>query len=338
MRLIDLIMDIFVWILISIIACLLGGGIAWIFQGKSMAFQLVLSYAYYFNGIFIVGTSYGVFFFIKKTYPSAFIMLCNVVHLPEELNINILKSYSRVENPLFHHGISAAITIIGGIILFQCGYPLEGFSKYFLAVTSISLFYIGGLMFSYLIFTVLIFRKLDDNYKTIRFQKNTEFVELENLNIYLTTLFLASVIALYLAFRGTLTANFTFENALFNEGIRKFLLYPLVIFLPFVLFSGFYIRYVLRKIHMNGLTDKVNDLYKMINNTRENKSANIKQYLELEKTVLEIKEKLFSKSNTISLLSIKDSPSIIISIALIIQFLYQNDSTIQSFINTVLGK
>jgi len=35
-------------------------------------------------------------------------------------------------------------------------------------------------------------------------------VELENFNLYLSTLFLVTVIALYFAFRGTLTANFTF--------------------------------------------------------------------------------------------------------------------------------
>ena len=336
MRLIDLVLEIFKWLMISVIICTIGGLISWAIQGKEMAFQMVWSYAYHFNGIFIIGTGYGTLFFILKTYPNAFQNLLSILDLSEELKLELTKGFDKVKSPLKHNLISIIITLIGGGILLQCGYPLEGFSKFFLAITSISLFYVGGLMFSYLIFTIMIFRTLDEHNHKITFQKNTEIVELENLNVYLTTIFLSSVIALYLAFRGTLTANFTFENTVFNETTRQFLLFPIVVFLPFVLFSGFYIRYVLRKIHLNGLTDKIDNLHNLIATSRENEFYDLRQSLELEKMVLEIKEKIYSKSNTISLLSLKDSPSIIIALVLIIQFLYQNDNTIQNFIKSFL--
>jgi len=243
--------------------------------------------------------------------------------------------------------ISIVFFLIGGTILFLCGYPHNGFPKYYLWFTSSSLFYIGGLMFSYLIYVILLFRKIESSESKILLQKNTTIIEIENFNFYLTTLFLVCTIALYFAFRGTLTADFTFENkgifGLFDSvESRRLLLFPIVAFLPFVLFSGFYIRYVIRKIYLNSIKKKIKEIDKLSKpfkkkNLEKLSKEELMNVLQIRTSVLDIKEKIIQNNKLFPLISVKDSPSILLIIAVLIQFVYQYDGTIKEFIKYVIG-
>ena len=321
---------ILIFCLVSFCWCLLGTLSAYFFQGLAMAKELFISYVIHFNGILIFGFGYGLLWFIKNTYNNAFNNLLNVLDLKPEHELAIHKSFLRVKEPMRNHVLSLLITIIGGIILWNCGYPLSGFSKYFLAVSSISLFYVGGRMFSYLIWTIFLFKKMDLLNKEIKIQKNVSLMEFENLNSYLSIIFLGGIVALYLSFRGTLSANFSYD---IDKNFKSLLSYPIILFLPFVVFSVFYIRYVLKKIQEKQIYDRIQGFNNLI--AAQSKDMNLKESLDLEKVVLEIKEKLLSQVSNLNFIRLKDSPSIIIAILLLMQFIYQNDQVIKLFIDSL---
>lgn len=321
---------IIIFCLVSFGWCLLGTFISYFSQGPVMAKELFISYTTHFNGILIFGFGYGLLWFIKNTYHNTFNNLLNVLDLKKDHELALHKAFLTVKEPLRNHALSLLVTLIGGIILWNCGYPLSGFSKYFLAISSISLFYVGGRMLSYLIWTIFLFKKLDLFHKDIRIQKNVSLMEFENLNSYLSVIFLGGVAALFLAFRGTLSANFTYP---IDNNFKSLLSYPLILFLPFVLFSVFYIRHVLKKIQEKQIYDRIQNFNELI--AAQSKDFGLKETLDLEKTVLEIKEKLLSQISSFNLVRLKDSPSILIAILLMIQFVYQNDSVIKSFIDSL---
>ncbi len=105
------------------------------------------------------------------------------------------------------------------------------------------------------------FHALETNIENIGLQDNVNIVELENFNMYLSLLFLTAIVALYFAFRGTLTANFTFmppypwvddtvrlfiASGADYSSVRNLLVYPIVIFLHLSLIASFYMKLVLR--------------------------------------------------------------------------------------------
>src|SRR5262249_31835230 len=220
--------------------------------------------------------------------------------------------------------IAIPVLIIGMMILYVCGYPMTGFPKYFLWLSSSFMFYAGGLMLAYGLFSLHIFHVLEKNIENIRLQADVNIVELENFNLSLSTLFLAATLALYFAFRGTLTANFTFTppnelteyvvNLLIAPGssyssVRNLLLYPIVIFLPLALFSGFYMKLVLRKIYLAGIKRKiseVNALAKPIIEDADSKDPAI-AIIEVRKTVMELKEKIIQNNKVLPLVTLNDS-------------------------------
>lgn len=326
------ILYILIFCLISFLWCLSGVLCTYFLQNEFLAKELFISYVIHFNGIIIFGFGYGLLWFIKSSYSAAFSNLLNILSIEEDIQIQIQKSFSKIQYPIRNNLISGFITIIGGIILWKCGYPLEGFSKYFLAVTSISMFYVGGRLFSYLIGTIFLFKKFDLHQSEIKIQKNVNLLEFENLNSYLSVVFLGGIAALYFAFRGTLTANFTY---ILGTNFHPLLAYPIVIFLPFVLFSIFYIRYILNKIQKRQIFERIHNLNEII--SKQPKEMNVKEILDMEKTILDIKEKLLSQLNSFYLFKIKDSPSIIISVILLFQFIYQNDNMIRKFIKSIIN-
>lgn len=313
---------------ISFLACVLGVMVDYFIQGADTAAALFNSYIFSFDGVLIVGFGYGLLWFIKSSGEQSFNSLFNTLDIAEEDQLQLIRYHKWISDPKRKHLISIIVTAIGGLILWKCGYPLTGFAKYFLAVTSISLFYVAGLMSGYFISCVLVFRKLDEVNTKVKIKNSASPYELDNINLSLIICSTLGVVALYLAFRGTITANFVFTK---NEYIfRKLLVYPIAAFLPGILFTNFYCRYVLRKIRGNEILQKIESLQELSNNEISTTNSN-KEKLEMEKLFIEIKEKLLSQRNELPFLSLKDSPAIIVSSIFIIELILKNDGQIQDF-------
>ena len=317
---------------ISFLVCVLAVLVCYFCQSPSIAAALFNSYIFSFDGVLIVGFGYGLLWFIRRNGEQSFNSLFNILDIPESEQLSLLKYHEWVSSSKRKHIIAVIITVIGGLILWNCGYPLQGFAKYFLAVTSISLFYVAGLMSGYFISCLLIFRRLDEINSSVKIKSGSGPYELENINLSLLLCTTLGVVALYLAFRGTITANFvnTQEGFIF----RKLLVYPIASFLPGILFTSFYCRYVLRKIQENEILQKIEYL-QTLSSSEIDKSEGTKEKLEMEKLFMEIKEKLLAEKNKLPLLSLKDSPAIAISAIFIIELIIKNDDQIQNYFKTL---
>lgn len=311
---------------------MMGVLIAGYFQGSEMGGEVFTSYFFNFNGVFILGFAFGLFLFVKKTNQQTFNSLFNLLEIPDNHKVSLLR-YNRW-NTSSKRKILLSIFFgtIGGFIFWKCGYPYFGFSKYFLAVSSFSIFIVAGQLASFFISTILIFRKLDEVSMEVKIKPGSNPYELENLNTYFLICSTLSIITLYLAFRGTLTANFTYTDT--DYVFRKLLIYPIICFLPGMLFVSFYYRYVLRKIQENEISKKLETLEKM-SKTEIPTLSTVKEKLEMEKLVIEIKEHLNASKSQVPIFSLKDSPALIVSLVLILEFISQNDSTVKNFLSNI---
>lgn len=312
----------------SFFVCILGVLIAYFTQGSEIANSLFQSYVFHFDGILIVGFGYGLLWFIRSNGEQVFNSLFTILDIPETQQLVLLKYHRWITSSKRKHLVSIIVTIIGGAILWNCGYPLQGFSKYFLAATSISLFYAAGMMSGYFIACILIFRKLDEFNSEVKIKTGASPFELDNINTSLLVCSTLGIVSLYLAFRGTITANYLYTN---NEFIfRKLLIYPIAAFLPGILFTAFYCRYVLRKLQENETLQKIESLEKLFTQGIST-SQTTKERLEIEKLFIEIKDKLLSERKAMPFLSLKDYPALFISIVFLIDFALKNDTQVQAF-------
>ncbi len=343
-----------IWLAISLVVCLVGYLVGLTYS-RALADGFLVSYSWYFNGLLIATTGYGALLFTLRTYKGVFHnLLHNVLDIPESLELDIYKSYDTLANFKNKQKIALPIFIAGSLILFSCGYPLYGFPKFLLWISSSSMYYAGGLFIAYLYHAVGLFKLIEESLTEIRLQKNTQVLELENFNFYLSLLFLSATVALYFAFRGTLTANFTFvppEPVKFILGFhgasdyaiaKKLLLFPLAIFLPYTLFGGFYIRYVLRKVYLNGIKRELDEIDSLtepyLTERGFPKSDNeVNRIIRIRTAVLELKDKIIQNNRVLPLVNLRDSPSIVLLIIIIVQFVYQYDKTIRDFVRYILG-
>lgn len=346
----------FKWFIISICTCAIGVAVSFLYS-KQMAHDFIASYIWYFDGLLIPTTGFGTLHFAIKTCKGVYHnLITNIFSIPLEYQHEIYKLLDDLNSFRSKQKIAIPIFIVGGGILYCCGYPLNGVPQFILWLTTSSLYYAGGLMVAYLYYTILLFKRLEVLHNEIILQKNTQLLELETFNFYQSLLFLSGMIALYFAFRGTLTANFTYvppgiiSNVLDTfaskpvdySGIKLFLLYPLILFLPYALFGGFYIKYVLRKIYLSSIKNKLSEIDQLSDSftkiTDQSASENeIDRVIKLRTAVLELKSKIIQDNKVLPLVNIKDSPSFILLIIIVVQFIYQNDKTISGFIRSVLG-
>ena len=324
----------FIYIIVSsagsLLICLFGTLIVYLFQDQETAKKLFYSYVFKFNGVFVAGVGYGLLFFVREKSRTIFNLL-NIIldlHADDEMRI---KKYQEYMTFTWGNIISIPITIVGGIILWNCGYPLNGFAKIFLAMTSISLYYIGGSMLAYFIFSSKIFLYFEENENRIRFNSNVSPLHIETFNTYFTVISTIGIIALYLAFRGTLTANFV--NATEGTLLRTILIFPIVIFSSAPMLYSFYPRYILKRIYDNNFISRIAEL-EQGTNTDLTGNRSIKERLEMEKLMIDIKESLTLERNKMTILNIKDLPSILLLIVMLIQFIISHDNIISVFLKS----
>lgn len=345
----DLLRSYVIWLLVSALVCVAGTCIT-LAVSPDQAHTYFISYVYYWNGLLVGMSGFGALHFGMITHKQQFHYLAfEILHLGGDLQFSMAAELEKLYSFRNKQLVAIPVFLVGMTILYVCGYPMTGVPKYMLWISSSFMFYVGGLMLAYGIFCLKLFYFLERNAGDIRVQDDVNIVELEYFNLYLSTLFLTATLALYFAFRGTLTANFTFAPpnqtiervvTLFisPEGnyssVRNLLLYPIVIFLPLALFSSFYMKLVLRKIYLGSIKQKVAEidtLAKPIIDDADSKHPEI-AVIEVRKTVMDLKEKIIQNHKVLPLLTLSDSPSIALTSIVALQFVWVNDTYIKSFL------
>lgn len=343
-----------IWLLVSVAVCIAGICVTLVLDpGQARIF--LISYVYYWNGLLVAMSGFGALHFGMTTYKQQIhYLIFGILDITGNLQIAMIADLQKLYSVWNKQSIAIPVLVIGMMILYICGYPMTGFPKYFLWFSSSFMFYAGGLMLAYGVFSLHIFHLLEKHIDDVRLQDDVNIIELENFNLYLSTLFLAATLALYFAFRGTLTANFTFTppnqftehavNLFMAPGssyssVRNLLLYPIVIFLPLVLFSGFYMKVVMRKIYLASIKRKISEidaLAKPIIEDADSKNPAI-AIIEVRKTVMELKEKIIQNNRVLPLVTLNDSPSIVLMLVVVLQFIWINDKYVKGFFEGLVG-
>jgi len=343
-----------VWLLISV-AVLVVGLCATLILDPAQTHTFLVSYIYYWNGLLVAMSGFGALHFGMLTYKQQFhYLIVEILDITGDLKIAMIAELENLYSFWNKQIIAIPILLIGMTILYVCGYPMTGFPKYFLWLSSSLMFYAGGLMLAYGIFCLRLFHMLEMNSESVDLRDDVNIIELENFYIYLSVLFSAATLALYFSFRGTLTANFTFmpPNQFIERivtlflapgssysSVRNLLLYPIVLFLPLALFSGFYMKLVLRKIYLASVKRKITEidtLAKPVIEDADSKSGSV-DVIEVRKKVMELKEKIVQNNRALPLISLNDSPSIALMLIVIIQFIWINDRYVKSFFDGLIG-
>jgi hypothetical protein len=325
--------SVFLWGTISFVVALAGCAITYFVQDSRTAIQFFESYVFGFNGVLVVAFGYGAFMFVRRHGNLVLNAIMNMEILPDDVALSVARHHGHAMSFAKQNQIALPIFFVGGAVLWTAGYPLHGFAKYLLAITSTSLYYVGGLLFAYAIFTMKAFREIDQYLPQNSEAGKISRVELDALGTYFSTATTLGVIAFYLAFRGTLTANFTF-SAEHPELLKKMLVIP-VIFFPWVpIFFGLYPRVIIKRLTEGVLVFRIEAIENRLSSLFEQKMP-IKDLVDVEKSLLEIKQSYVAERSKLSAVSVKDSPSFLAASLGAIHFIWQNDSVVKSFFSSL---
>ena len=316
--------------LLSASLCTLGVIVTYFFQGEAMALELMKAWIVEFNGILVGATGYGLLSFVRSRGRAVLAQLNNLLDVPPEHAAKLIKLHKRTISWTWGSLVSIPTTLVGAIILWNCRFPLTGFARLYLAVCSISIYYVASSILAFFIYTLALFNYVEDQSRlglAVRLKSKRQVgLDLEVIDSFFVISSTIGVLAIYLGFRGTLTANFTNTPEVF----RSLLILPTILYLPATLCYSFYPRYVLRKIAECDILCRIEEFEKTAESLG---GSSLKDSLELRKLILELKEKMTNEYKATSLLSIKDAPSLTLSIILAIQLIFQKDSTVANFFN-----
>jgi len=316
-----------IFIGVSLLLCLLGFVITYIFQGSDIASRFIIAWIFDFNGLFVGGTGYGLLLFVKRKGRNIFNDIINTIKLSGASDNYWVSTINTYFNWLRVTTYSIPVTLIGGFILWKCGYPLQGFAKYYLAICSISIYFVATFILIYFLNLIRLFMHLEANSDTIEYTGNSSPMIMESINTFLIITATLGLIAIYFGFRGTLTAGFAFKEPIF----KKALILPIVIYLPATLIYSFYPRLVLKHISDKRIILKIEKLNQLNDTIMNDPRNSIKEKVEFQRSIADLKEKIYSETKRFPVLGLKDSPSLLLSLLIIIQFIMGRDQTISSF-------
>jgi hypothetical protein len=319
--------------LLSAGLCVLGVLLTYFIQNEATALGLMNAWVVEFNGILVGATGYGLLLFVRAKGKAILAQLNNLLEVPEEHAKKLLALHHRTTSWFWTNLISIPITIAGAIILWNCQFPLTGFARIYLAACSISVYYVASSILAFFVYTLALFSYIESQSQqglAARFTgKRQAGMDLETIDSFFVISSTIGVLAIYLGFRGTLTANFVNTPEVF----KSLLILPAILYLPATLCFSFYPRYVLRKIAECDILCRIEEFER----DADFKSSTLKDGLELRKLILELKEKMVGEYRASPLLSIKDAPSLTISILLILQFAFQKDSVVSDFLTNLFN-
>ena len=281
-----------------------------------------------FDGILVGALGYGLLLFVRSQGKSILAQLNNLIEVPPEHTEKILILHRRTTSWIWTSLISIPITSVGAIVLWNCQFPLTGFAHFYLGICSISIYFVASSILAFFVYTLALFNYIENESQggltTPLSGKHRTGMDLETIDSFFVITSTIGVAAIYLGFRGTLTAKFVNSPEVF----KSLLILPTALYLPATLCFSFYPRYVLRKIAQCGILCRIQEFE---SDAEKLQPSTLKDGLELRKLILELKEKMVNEYKAMPLLGIKDAPSLTISLFFVIQFVFQKDSVVSDF-------
>lgn len=318
------------------VLCVIGALIIYFTQGEQAALFFIETAIVKFNGILVGATGYGLLAFVHSSGKRMLGVLLSIVSTPDSHAAKLAVLIHRVTSWAWVLLLAVPMTIIGGTVLWRAGFPMRGFAQVYLATATISIYFVASSILAFYVYTILLFRYLEQHSGTSidRFRLKCSFasMDLQTIDSFFVVSSTIGVAAIYFGFRGTLTANFVGTTELF----RKLMVLPLVFYLPATLCYSLYPRYVLRQISECDTLEMVEEFERQATGQAAGqKLKDFKNNLELRKLIFDIKEKMVNDRRAVPLLSLKDAPSLTMSIVIVIQLLAQKDSVVANFLQSV---
>ena len=318
--------------IVVVVAAALGGLITYFFQSEQLAFELLDAGIFKFNGVLVGATGYGLLAFVYKSGRRMIAMLDNVLDVPDDYAAQYGRYLEQATSWRWWLAIVTPLSIVGSLVLWRAGFPMDGFANFYLAVAVSSIYIVASAILASYIYTIRFFHFIEEHSghsvkPRIRLKCSFASMDLQTIDSFFIVSAAFGVLAIYLGFRGTLTANFTGTTELF----RRLMILPLVFYLPATLCYSFYPRYVLRHITECDTLELVEAFEQQ---TKEHPPEdNLKAALELRALIFEIKEKMLNDRRAVPLLTLKDAPSLTMSLIIVMQFVAQNDAVVAGFLD-----
>ncbi len=316
--------------LLSIGLCVLGVAIAMAVQGPETALELLRSWIFDFNGVIVGALGYGLMFFVRSGGRTVLAQLGEILALPETLQQPLVRRQRQAMSWSWANLIAVPTTVVGAVVLWNCGYPLEGFAQYYLAAASITIYYVATNILAFFLFTLAMFHRLEvasDGGELLRLRKpgRAAGIQIESIDLFFVLHSTIGIFAIYFGFRGTLTANF--ENT--PEVFKDLLILPVLLYLPATLCYSLYPRYVFKKISERDTLRRIDET---LGTASPPPQGDFQSSLELRKLVLEVREKMLQEHKSTPILGLKDAPSLTLSLVILVQFLWQSDEIVKDFL------
>ena len=318
---------------VSLVICLIGCCITYIVQDANEAISLFNYWVFNFNGLLVGGTTWGVCSILWQDSKNTYNRILHLIDLPKNDSIVLLKEFGMAHSRYRVTILGIIIGSVGAVTLILSGYPLVGFAKLWLGFWSASLHIFAGFIIVHIYYIIRFFRIIDTQYSSLRLKEDVSPARLDTLNSYFVITATVGILASYFAFRGTLTAGFVFENQVFE----KFLVYPIIVYVPFVMLYSFYPRFVLKKIYDRNIMDKLERLNLLQKGISEDSEQSIDKRLQLEETIANLREKLSFEAKRIPIVGIQDTPSLFILLLMFMQFIIHEDSLVNNFFHKFLN-
>lgn len=300
-------------------------------QSDRMSLDLVQAAVFNFNGVLVGAAGYGLLAFVYFSGKRMLAMLNGILDMPPDYAADYARYLERATSLRWWLVLVLPLSIVGAIVLWYAGFPLKGWARGFLAVGVTSIYLVAsGILASY-VYTILLFHFIEEHSgysmrPRIRLKYSFASMDLQAIDSFFIVSATLGVLSIYLGFRGTLTANFTGTTEIF----RRLMILPLVFYLPTTLCYSFYPRYVLRQ------TTECDTLELVAAFEEQTKGvgpgADVKSTLELRKLIFDIKEKMLNDRRAVPLLTLKDAPSLTMSLVIVMQFIAQNDAVVAQFL------
>jgi hypothetical protein len=316
----------------TVVAAAFGALITYIFQTDQLALELVQTAVFNFNGILVGGAGFGLLAFAYWSGARMLATLNSILDVPEEYLTAYARHLERARSWKWWLLIVTPLSIVGALVLWRAGFPMDGFANFYLAFGVSAIYVVASSILASYVYTILLFHFVEEHSgysmrPRIRFKCSFASMDLQAIDSFFVVSAAFGVLAIYLGFRGTLTANFVSTTELF----RKLMILPLVFYLPTTLCYSFYPRYVLRQVTECDTLELVDEF---VQQTQKQPDANdLKGALELRALILDIKEKMLNERRATPLLTLKDAPSLTMSLIIVAQFIAQNDSVVAAFFN-----
>lgn len=311
-------------------------GIGWVLtlllQGELMAAQLTTAWLSTFSGVSVAAAGYGLLFFVARERHRIGPALLNVFEVPDECKQDFRRRLSAIRAWSLRRYVTALLTLIGGIVLVRAGIPLNGFAHWYLTAAVVSYYLIGAYILMIFVAILSVFAYVDDHAspdaaQRFRLRVPLRSIAIKTIDSYLIISALLGLLAIYHAFRTTLTA---FAGA--PGPYYELMVLPLFFFVPATLVYSFYPRYVLREVWDS---DTHVLLERVAPDSLLDGSSDPKAQLELHVLLIEVKAKMVEERKSVPLLTFKDAPALLLAAFTAFQFFLQKDPVIVNFFKLI---